>query len=482
MLRNKDIKNLNELEQSFVDNHKKADFFANIMEILKIGKHHAIFSSVKQKGIPVVELIKILIYLPFIEQNSIYAFTKSYWDRVAGFGKDAYYRMKNNPLINWRVFLTAIVIRVLNTEKHLSTNIKSGKITAFIFDDTTLAKTGYLIEGVSKVWDHVIQKHILGFKLLVMGLYNGSMFLPVNFSLHREKGKNKKHPFGLKPKHYKKQFRKKRDNKTRGYERKKELDTDKIKSTIKMLKYAIKKGIMAKYVLTDSWFSCWELIDVSIKNSMHFIGMYSKVRTKFKYNNKYFNYKEIRRINRKNIKRSRRFGLYYIRTIVELNGQKVVLYSTRRGKRGNWKTIISTDLSLNFNQTIEVYQIHWTIEVFFKESKQLLNLGKSQSNDFDGQIADITINMIQYIFLAVRNKIDKYESLGTLFRNTKADILERTLHERLIALLIAIVKKIVTVFEQLDEEEIIEKLINDATTFEMFRSILILPNPVKIAS
>ncbi len=110
--------------------------------------------------------------------------------------------------------------------------------------------------------------------------------------------------------------------------------------------------------------------------------------------------------------------------------------------------------------------------MFFKESKQLLGLGKSQSNDFDAQIAGITINLIQYIFLAVRNRFDKYESMGKLFKNTKAEVIELKLHERLIALLFAVIKTIVKLFEQLDEEEIIEKLINDQEAFNTLRTIL----------
>src|ERR1700688_3481297 len=34
---------------------------------------------------------------------------------------------------------------------------------------------------------------------------------------------------------------------------------------------------------------------------------------------------------------------------------------------------------------------------FFKESKQYLNLGKSQFTNFEAQIADTTLTMIQYI-------------------------------------------------------------------------------------
>lgn len=78
--------------------------------------------------------------------------------------------------------------------------------TAFVFDDSPLGKRCYKIEGVSRIWNHVIQKSVLGYQLLVMGYFNRTTLLPVNFSLHREKGKNKKKLFGLKPSHYKKQY------------------------------------------------------------------------------------------------------------------------------------------------------------------------------------------------------------------------------------------------------------------------------------
>ena len=50
MLQDKDIKNVSELKQTFVSKHKKLEFFTNLIDILKVGKYHAIFSSAKQKG------------------------------------------------------------------------------------------------------------------------------------------------------------------------------------------------------------------------------------------------------------------------------------------------------------------------------------------------------------------------------------------------------------------------------------------------
>jgi len=472
MLHDKDIKNLSELKTTFVAEQKKKEIFSDLVDSLKLGKHHAIFSNVKQKGIPVIILIKILLSFAFIGEDTVYSFTRSYWNKFANFGKDAYYRLKRNSKINWRKFLLAVITRTLKTLSGRATEENTKNIKAFIIDDTTIQKTGVAIEGVSRVWNHVIRKSILGFQLLVMGYYDGTMFMPVDFSFHREKGKNKKYKFGLTSKENRKQFSKKRDKTTPAYTRKKELDISKIASAIKMIIRGVKNSISADYVIVDSWFTCWKLVKTAIENNLQFMGMFSKTKTKFTYLNQQMTYKTIRQLKNNKVKRSRRFNLYYIRVVVKWHGQPIVLYFVRHGKRGKWKTILTTDLSLSFNETIEIYQLRWTIEVFFKESKQLLNLGKSQSNDFDAQIADTTIIMIQYIFLALRHRIDKYESIGGIYKNTKAEILETVLHKRLIQLLIAIIEEIKKIFEQTDIDELFVKMINDEQIFEKIKALI----------
>ena len=85
-----------------------------------------------------------------------------------------------------------------------------------------------------------------------MGLYDGTMFMPVNFSFHREKGKNKKMKFGLKNKQLRNQFNKKRNKNTSAYTRKKELNISKIAPAKKMMIEAVENDILADYVIADS--------------------------------------------------------------------------------------------------------------------------------------------------------------------------------------------------------------------------------------
>jgi len=109
----------------------------------------------------------------------------------------------------------------------------------------------------------------------------------------------------------------------------------------------------------------------------------------------------------------------------------VKLYICRFPYQKKWRIFISTDTSLSFTQMLEIYSTRWTIEVMFKELKQHLQLGKCQSQDFDAQIASVTISLILYIFLAYFRRNEAYESWGGLFDMIKNDISEKNLAQRI---------------------------------------------------
>ena len=133
-------------------------------------------------------------------------------------------------------------------------------------------------------------------------------------------------------------------------------------------------GIQVDYVLCDSWFTCLDLLTAVRKNGSHLIGMYKIVKTKFEYSGRKRSYKEILYLAGKE-KRCKKMNLYYKTARVMYDEMSVTLFFSRIGTNGDWKVILTTDTKLSFLQTIEIYQIRWSIEVFFKEAKQLLNLG-----------------------------------------------------------------------------------------------------------
>ncbi|MDO9154229.1 MAG: transposase [Paludibacter sp.] len=102
------------------------------------------------------------------------------------------------------------------------------------------------------------------------------------------------------------------------------------------------------------------------------------------------------------------------------------------GRSANWHLLLTTILTLKFTDLMEVYQIRWSIEVFFKECKQYLNLGKCKSSYFDAQIADTTVTMLQHIMLSYYKRITRRQSFGGLFEGIGKEMVELDLVSRII--------------------------------------------------
>jgi len=119
---------------------------------------------------------------------------------------------------------------------------------------------------------------------------------------------------------------------------------------------------------------------------------------------------------------------------------------------------------------------------FFKEAKQLLGLGRCQSNDCDAQIADTTITMIQHILLTLKYRFEHYETKGALFNQVREGIIQLRLDERLWGLFVELVKLIETLFDGVDEMEILERILNDEKAYEMINRLLRCEPEMKIAA
>jgi predicted nucleic acid-binding Zn finger protein len=343
-----------------------------------------------------------------------------------------------------------------------------------ILDDSDLPKTGRYIEKVSRIYDHVSRRFILGYKLLAMGYWDSTSFIPLDFSLHRERGKNADKPFGLKKKEYKRQYRKKRKKGTHSWDRAREADSTKIESALRMFWRAISQGVTVDYVLMDSWFTCEAFIRAVRrvkKQTVHLIGMYKTPKTKFAFEGEQLTHSQIRN-KLGNPKRCRKLQLHYKEAMVEYNGVPIKMFFSRKGSKGKWRVFITTDTSLSFIKMIEIYQIRWTVEVFFKEAKQLLGLGRCQSNDFDAQIADTTITMIQHILLTLMFRFEHYETKGALFSHIREGIIESRLNERLWGLFIELIKVLGVLFDDVDEMDLLQRILEDEKAYEMISRLL----------
>lgn len=472
MLHRKDINKISELKNGFTPRWLEPDFISSSLKCFTFSHLCKIVSDVKVKGYSFDWVMTILLSLPYLSANTVNSMLNGCVKHHIEAGKDTFYRLKNNQSICWRMllWLFAAKFKALTTKEFNDTR----RPKCMIFDDTILPKSGKNIEKVSRVFDHVTRRSILGFKLLLMGYWDGVSFIPVDFSFHRERGLNKEKPFGFKKKELKKQYKTKRQSGSFADERAQETDISKIDCAIKMFRRAISQGFMVDYVLMDSWFTCEAFINAVLsvrKQTVHLIGMYKIARTKFEYNNGMYTHKQIRNMTGKP-KRCRKLGFYYTEALVCFKGQSIKLFFSKQGKNGKWKVFLCTNTKLSFIQMMEIYQTRWTIEVFFKESKQLLGLGKCQSNSFDAQITDTTITMIQHILLTMRYRIENYESMPGLFSNLKEEATMQRLDQRLWGLFIELLQVLSVIVDGLDEQELLEKIFQNEKISKMISHIL----------
>ena len=389
----------------------------------------------KQQGVSALQLIISLCLFRF-NGESIFGMYRKDFHSLVETGKNCYYRMMGRETMDWRILLLRMCVRffaILRKEHAEETE----QPRCFIIDDTTLEKTGVSIEGISRVFDHVKHKCVLGFKELILAYFDGRTTIPVDFSLHREKGKEKN--CGLSDEEREGQFSKQRDENNPDHVRYKELDMKKTDCAVAMMRRAWKAGLRAAYALCDSWFTIEEFIHAvrSIGDgSMHFLGM-GKMDSKRYYVRGFHQnvYEMISRYERTEARKMPKYNSQYFIVNGFLGKEIVRIFFIKYGNNQNWNIIITTDMTMNITKCFETYQIRWSIEVLVKESKRYLGLGRYQGRDFDGQIADCTLCHMTYIALALDKRLNDYETMGALFEQQRADLMALTLWQQLLAII-----------------------------------------------
>ena len=547
--------------QKFIDNDDKTGLcLEDTLKFFDIQRIFGQFESVKQNGIRVTLIMTTLLVMLFYRNRNIHSyFSRQYGKQTDRKGsKNPYYDLLGNENINWRSILYLFAKRYLNLSGRITDYC--GKIKALIFDDTPAEKRGKKIEGVSKVHDHVTGRFILGYKVLVCGYWDSGSFIPIDFSLHRERGgeldkargkrnrtkrkakqaeaayqeykeqhlekrallnslkdemtscskrataleyekqekrvsrskkkqsrlhkkmkqaqtileekeevvrrKEKKAPlYGLTPAQRRKQYRKEREKDSPGYERKSEADMSKTQSVIKMLSRAVKRGFEFDYVLFDSWFFSKEIlahIESFRTKGIKLIAMVKMGKNLYRdcLSGKEMDATTLRKRYRDKAKRNRKFNASYIKVPVWYDNRRVNLFFVKLGSGSKWKAFITNDLELGFNNLMETYHIRWSIEIFFKDAKQHLQLGKCQCNNFDSQIGATTLAMMQYIMLLLYKQMHFGQSIGSIFDLLSSQAQEENITRYLLEIFWEIVNGIGEILK-VDCMELFEEIIRD---------------------
>lgn len=445
MQHTKSIKNLSELNWICQNNDRLGESLIRLLKKFNLAKIGKILLEGKSKGVCPKQIFMTLFLFPFFGIKNINSWMRSGFCGDTESKKDVYYELINNPKIDWRKIVSLFTRGFVKTvEKHSEEKVVDSP-KCLIVDDSLLDKKGKKMEFMGKVFDHCTHTYRLGIKLLTLGWWDSKSFIPLDFSIHNEPGK--KNNRGLKPCELKEQYSKERPLDCTSVKRIAELAVNKIEQGVKMISWAIKKGFVPQYVLADSWFITDGFIKaiLSLRTKktgvIHVLGL-MKSNRKIEYNGKTHHADLLPRLLTKNIKKCSKLKCQYLSVKIIYKDTPVKAFFIKMNGQENWKLLITTDERLTFIKAMKYYQIRWSIEVFFKDAKQNLMLGKCQSNDFDAHLATTSLAFMHYIVLALGKRFESYETMGEVFRAFKDKLLEQTLYQKVWALLVGLYKNI----------------------------------------
>ena len=185
-----------------------------------------------------------------------------------------------------------------------------------------------------------------------------------------------------------------------------------------MVRRAWSYGIDASFVLFDSWFAHDALIAQILTIGYGVICRLKAGRVKYTYQGQPYTLKQLwQQVAKKKTRWLTTFRYKAVCLNVELpySGEVRLLFVSNGKKQ--WHAFLSTDLELDADEILTYYARRWAIEVFFKDTKQMLYLGKEQSETFEAVIACYSLVMLRYLLLVhILNKYRLTGPIGPLFR------------------------------------------------------------------
>ena len=385
------------------DFQAKKEIMANRIDIffdsVSLNKLASACGITKNKGVSAKKLLMMLFTLPFFGKNIYRAIVR---DTDCEFGKDAVYDFLGSHRFSWRRLLLMVALKVIPILDALTTKDRE---SVLILDDTSVHRPrAKKVELLARVYDHAEKKYIKGFRMLTLAWSDGASLVPIDFALLSSTDSCNRYQGVLK--HL--------DRRTCGAKRRREAMTKSTSLLAPMVQRALEAGVKARYLVMDSWFGMPAII-ASLRNLIPIICMIKRTP------NVHYGYKGKRlSADRIFLEVKKRRGLAKILSsaVVTMNdGEQARIVFVRDRKKKDWLAILCTDINLPEEVVVRIYGKRWDIEVFFRTTKQFLELEKgSQARDFDTLIAHSTIVCLRYIFLVLeqRQKADP-RTLGILF-------------------------------------------------------------------
>jgi hypothetical protein len=355
---------------------------------------------IKKRGFDTVSLLFLYLLLPFLKRKVSDYWNSQYLQNHVDACKDTFYRFLNHERFNWRRLVYLIALRIIARSKDVLLKDK-----VLIADDTVTAKSGKEIELISYHRDHKTKRSILGTQFLQLGFHDGSHFFPIDGAFHTSKHRPNTKMRDI-------------DKRTNGWKRRTEALSKKTDILVQMADRANKAGIDAAFMLFDSWFAHDDTISRIYKTGYNVICRLKKNRVKYDYQGEQYTLKQLwQKVAKKKtqwIDGQQLKGVCLNVTLPKTDLVRILFVSDGRK---DWQVLLCTDIYQKPDEIIEYYARRWSIEVYFKDAKQLFYMGKDQSNNFDALVAANSLVMIRYLLIVyILSKRRLEGPIGPLFR------------------------------------------------------------------
>ena len=294
----------------------------------------------------------------------------------------------------------------------------------------------------------LIGKSVKGFNLLALGWTDGFSFVPVAFNMmssaKAEKRLNEARNM---------------DRRTIGYRNRLAAMMQKPDAAIAMIREALNAGIVADYVLMDTWFTNEPFIKRLLAEGLDTIGMLKDNKQMYHYGRKLVNLKCLAAHHVRFTGNGDLLGSVVVQTKKDRIPVKLV-FVRNRNKRSEYIILLSTDCSLSDGEIVRRYGYRWSIECCFKVSKSLLKLGKEfQPINYDTTVSSTAIVFTRFILLEwLRRRNSDWKSMGELFFICCEDVRDIELTEALERLLSIFMEGLKNGTVQMDESIRLEVL------------------------
>lgn len=363
----------------------------------------------KEKGYSTATLLFALLVLPVIKQSLSALWSGNFFEKLLQAHKDTYYRFLNHPCFNWRKLVTLLAIREI-----ARTDRTPFKEKVIIADDSLLAKTGKSMELVSYHHDHTTNRSRLGYQMLQVGYHNGSRFYPLDLGFHTSKNRPNDRLREM-------------DKRANGWKRRMETFEKKTDLLAQMIQRCSRIGISARFVLFDSWFACDKVIFRVLSIGYGVICRLKRGKTRYSYKGQSMTLSQLwHDVARHELCwiSSWRIKATVLHTELPLAGEVSIVFV--RWSKTSWHAFLCTETDMEIGEIlINYYARRWAIECYFRDCKQLLGLGKGQSETFDAILAWASIVMIRYLILVyILAKRQLTGPIGPLFQELAREHLQ----------------------------------------------------------